>query len=187
MSQTPLTNLTSQSRVKILRSCDVKDDQPAAVLDLTRTLPRKRSLLCGPRVPILNVLLLSSQYLHPRQLKEIVMSYRYSTTVGTERNQPLTSWQTPAAALCQNKPKVRNVYAGVIILLAGVIIYNISFYKVLLAPTGKVRATEGWREERQNCDVYFLGCGVSTITYWIIIFTCFHLLAGVHTKRRRPL
>ena len=66
------------------------------------------------------------------------MPYRYSTTVGTARNEPLTTWQTPAAALCQNKPKV------------------------LLAPAGKVRATEGWRHESQNCDVYLLGCGVCT-------------------------
>ena len=65
------------------------------------------------------------------------MPYHYNTIVATGMNQPLTTWQTPAAALCQAKPKV------------------------LLAPAGKVRAWQG-QDERQNCDVYFLGCGVCT-------------------------
>ena len=65
------------------------------------------------------------------------MPYHYNTIVATGKNQPLTTWQTPDAALCQAKPKM------------------------LLAPAGKVRAWQG-QDERQNCDVYFLGCGVCT-------------------------
>ena len=65
------------------------------------------------------------------------MPYHYNTIVATGKNQPLTNWQTPDAALCQAKPKM------------------------LLAPAGKVRAWQG-QDERQNCDVYFLGCGVCT-------------------------
>ena len=65
------------------------------------------------------------------------MPYLYNTIVATGKNQPLTNWQTPDAALCQAKPKM------------------------LLAPAGKVRAWQG-QDERQNCDVYLLGCGVYT-------------------------
>ena len=65
------------------------------------------------------------------------MPYHYNTIVATGMNQPLTTWQTPDAALCQAKPKM------------------------LLAPAGKVRAWQG-QDERQNCDVYLLGCGVYT-------------------------
>ena len=48
------------------------------------------------------------------------MPYIFNTIVGKGKSKPLTTWQTPAAALCQAAPKVRNVYAGVFMLLAGV-------------------------------------------------------------------
>jgi len=55
--------------------------------------------------------------------------------VSTERNEPLTTWQTPTASMCTETPKV------------------------LLAPVGKVTAKD---HNKQPCDIYFLGCGVCT-------------------------